>query len=55
MLKSKTLYFAERFNNNCIQFTKLVKILLIKYSNQINHLLVIYLSVKADTMPGFEG
>ena len=54
MLKSKTLYFAERFNN-CIQFTKLVKILLIKYSNQINHLLVIYLSVKADTMPGFEG
>lgn len=55
MLKSKTLYFAEGFNSNCIQFTKLVKILLIKYSNQINHLLVIYLSVKADTMPGFEG
>ena len=54
MLKSKTLYFAEKFNSNCIQFTKLVKILLIKYSNQINHLLVIYLSVKADTMPGFK-
>ena len=46
MLKSKTLYFAERFNRNCIQFAKLVKIMLLKYHNQINHLLVTYLSVK---------